>query len=80
MMDWYGSTRPAWVPTGSCPHCSAGGTFVIHYGPCPRVRAIEYFSDGAIKRVEFHGETPVLPSYGLPPGLGEAGYISPTNT
>jgi hypothetical protein len=33
----------------SCFHC--GG---IHLGMCPRIKCIEYYPDGVIKRVEYH--------------------------
>ena len=36
-----------------CPYC---GSFP-HQGVCPSVKAIEYFQDGSIKRVEF--KTPI---------------------
>ena len=39
--------------TNACPHCSSAGGYVIHTGPCPRIKAIEYHPDGTIKRVEF---------------------------
>lgn len=34
----------------NCPYC---GLAVIHTGFCPRIQAIEYNTDGTIKRVEF---------------------------
>lgn len=37
-----------------CPHC---GSF--HTTTCPRIRAIEYHSDGTVKRVEFHSLQPL---------------------
>ena len=41
----------------TCPHC--GG---MHSMPCPAVRAIEYFPNGTIKRVEYrHGYQPMQP-------------------
>lgn len=33
----------------SCGHC--GG---YHTGSCPRVKAIEYYANGTVKRVEYH--------------------------
>lgn len=36
---------------GTCQHCGAN---VIHSGACPRIKAIEYFPDGTMKRVEYH--------------------------
>lgn len=40
-----------------CPHCG-----LIHETTCPRIRAIEYHPNGAVKRVEFH-------DYAVPPAL-----------
>jgi len=38
------------VATGGCQWCG------LHHGvQCPSVKAIEYFPDGTIKRVEFKG-------------------------
>ena len=37
-----GSTQP-------CPHCGKH-----HQGACPRVKAIEYYPTGQIKRVQYH--------------------------
>lgn len=39
---------------GACPWCSSGSSATFHNGACPRVKAIEYHSNGAVKRVEFH--------------------------
>ena len=36
--------------TPYCGHC--GG---IHQGPCPRIKAVEYYPNGTMKRVEYHG-------------------------
>ena len=36
-----------------CPWCSGPWNQVYHSGVCPRVRAIEYYPNGMIKRVEF---------------------------
>ena len=44
----------------SCPWCSDEHTKVYHVGPCPRVKAIEYYPDGTIKRIEFHGLRPTV--------------------
>ncbi len=51
----------------SCCHC--GG---CHSGTCPKVKAIEYFPNGGVKRVEYHGTPepapyPRLPTYGPTP-------------
>ena len=39
----------------ACPHC--GGT---HKETCHKIRAIEYYENGTIKRVEFHAPAPVV--------------------
>jgi len=31
-------------------------SYIVHYGLCPQVRAIEYHPDGTIKRIEFGPE------------------------
>lgn len=36
------------APVAHCPYCGSG-----HAGTCPRIKAIEYFENGMIKRVEF---------------------------
>ena len=36
-----------------CGWCSNGSIKTFHYGPCPRVKSIEYNPDGTVKRVEF---------------------------
>ena len=41
---------------GACPHCSGPHSAVFHGGPCPRIKAVEYYPDGSIKRVEYHGK------------------------
>jgi hypothetical protein len=33
----------------ACEHCGFG-----HVGACPRIKMIEYFENGRIKRVEYH--------------------------
>jgi len=43
-----------WDPPKPCAYCSGQNGDVYHYGRmCPRVKAIEYFQNGAVKRVEF---------------------------
>lgn len=37
-----------------CPHCG-----LIHNTTCPRVSAIEYHTDGTLKRIEFHSPQPL---------------------
>lgn len=41
--------------TQECGHC--GGW---HQGACPRVKAVEYYRDGTVKRVEYHDQQPVV--------------------
>ena len=36
-----------------CEYCGNG---VYHSGVCPRVKVIEYFEWGGVKRVEFHDD------------------------
>jgi len=38
-----------------CEHCSRPPSYVYHDGRCPSVRAIEYYPNGGIKRVEYVG-------------------------
>lgn len=51
-----GETCPARnVCETGCPWCSEGAVTVYHFGEaCPRVKAIEYYPNGTIKRVEFN--------------------------
>ncbi|HEY75976.1 MAG TPA: hypothetical protein G4O00_07325 [Thermoflexia bacterium] len=46
------------LPPGACPWCSRPSVhhWVFHNGFCPRVRAIDYYPNGSIKRVEFWPE------------------------
>jgi hypothetical protein len=37
-----------------CGHCG-----MIHGPICPRIKAVEYYPDGTVKRVEYHGIPPV---------------------
>lgn len=54
------------VPTKQpCEHCSRPPSYVYHDGRCPLVRAIEYYPDGGIKRIEFVDERPNI-VYQLP--------------
>jgi hypothetical protein len=39
---------------GACPYCSSGGYTVFHSGACPRIKSIEYYQNGTIKKVEFN--------------------------
>jgi hypothetical protein len=51
----------------ACQHCSSPGNPVFHPGHCPRVKAVEYYPDGRVRRVEFHPEPPPAPW--PPPGV-----------
>ena len=37
-----------------CPYCSNSGAKIYHGGTCPRVKFVEYYPDGSVKKVEFH--------------------------
>lgn len=39
---------------------------MIHHGPCPRIKAIEYHPNGTVKRIEYH-ESLGIASSGLNP-------------
>ena len=39
--------------------CQWCGFQHIDGGTCPRVKALEYYADGTVKRVEFHEPAPV---------------------
>ena len=45
---------------GYCPYCSTPYSFIVHGGHCPKVKAIEYYPNGTVKRIEFHPEYIVL--------------------
>lgn len=36
-----------------CEYCSTQHSIVYHGGSCPRVKSIEYYPNGTVKRVEF---------------------------
>ena len=38
----------------ACPYCSSDNCLVYHSGKCPKVKSIEYYPDGTIKKVEFN--------------------------
>lgn len=52
--------------TGGCPHCG-----IFHLQRCPRIKAIEYHDNGAVKRVEFHvpAEIRSTPQPSVPAGV-----------
>jgi len=41
--------------------CAYCGNY--HRGVCALIKSIEYFPDGTVKHVEFHGAAPVDPYY-----------------
>lgn len=45
-----------------CRWCSSEAHKIYHYGACPRVKRMEFYEDGTIKRVEFHDAAPALVS------------------
>ena len=40
---------------GSCPYCSGDGDYIYHSGVCPKIKEIEYYPNGTIKKVTFEG-------------------------
>jgi len=38
---------------GPCSYCGS-----YHVGVCPRIKSIEYYANGTVKRVELHGQPP----------------------
>lgn len=46
-----------------CPHCG------LYHGPaCPRIAEIEYYENGTIKRVRYHGQTEATAPFGTTMG------------
>ena len=37
----------------ACPHCSGDFQKVFHSGKCPKIKAVEYYPNGTIKRIEY---------------------------
>jgi len=55
MLD-YGTTGESVDRIGYCPYCSnPPWSYISHCGKCPRVKAEEYYPDGTLRRIEFHG-------------------------
>jgi hypothetical protein len=51
-------------PVGQCVHCGNFHPGVV----CPRVKAIEYFENGTVKRVEYHEpREPQMVPFVVPP-------------
>ena len=42
------------IAPGGCPYCSNDSVQVYHGGKCPKVKAIEYYENGTVKKVEFN--------------------------
>ena len=40
----------------ACPHCSSQYQLVYHGDTCPRVKSIEYYPNGTIKKLEFNDQ------------------------
>jgi hypothetical protein len=56
-----------WSRGNYCPHCSnPPWQLIYHGGTCPRIKAIEYNSNGTIKRVEFHNWFGRVSDFGVP--------------
>jgi hypothetical protein len=49
MMD----TNAAAIIQKGCPYCSSEANQIYHSGKCPKVKTIEYYENGAVKKVEF---------------------------
>lgn len=47
--------------TSSWTSCYWCGLIHVGGGICPRVREIEYYPNGTVKRVEFHPQMPIVP-------------------
>lgn len=48
-MSTSGITTPSTtIPHQGCPYCAA----ISHSGMCPRIKSIEYYPNGTIKKVE----------------------------
>lgn len=43
--------------TGECVHCAGW-----HGGVCPNIKAIEYYPDGSVRKVEYHDHSQPLPA------------------
>jgi len=57
MSDQYQGYSTKYDPPTPCAYCSGQNGDVYHYGGmCPKVKVIEYFPNGAVKRVEFWDE------------------------
>jgi len=50
-MTTTGITDPLSGAPQFCGHCG-----MYHGSVCPRIKAIEYYPNGTIKRIEYHGQ------------------------
>lgn len=51
------SSAPLDLP--KCRWCSTANQ-VVYHAPCPKVRSIEYYPNGTVKKVEFHPVTNII--------------------
>lgn len=56
--------------SGLSPHCMHCGQIHTNVGQCPRVKAVDYYENGMVKRVEYHppGDGIALTNIPHPPG------------
>ena len=54
-----------------CGHCGA-----VHMGTCPRIKAIEYFECGTVRRIEYHAPAPLTPAPTAPDWVASAAIPS----
>ncbi len=48
--------------SAECPWCSTETMKIFHTGyQCPRVKAVEYYPDGRVKRVEYRDGYSIMP-------------------
>lgn len=59
----------------SCPHCGVG-----HVGTCPRIKAIEYYENGTVRRIEFHESSQPTKLTVTPYDYTKTGHIQQSNT
>jgi hypothetical protein len=60
------------MPLETCPYCGAPHKFEM----CPKLKAIEYFEDGGVKRVEFKTAADFGPQINVPSPLGTGPWLS----
>ena len=47
------SKTTAGINPEPCPWCSKGLGPVYHSGKCPKVKSVEYYPNGSVKKIEF---------------------------